>query len=99
MPAHHRVEEQEIGNGDKTGGESESAVPEPEVKGKEPVETDIHRDGNKTNDHREVAPVDRVKGRREHFHPRITGQSDRVKLEGGRRLARRGRGKAPVLVN
>ena len=72
---------------------------EPEMEGKEPVEPKVDRDGKKTNDHRQVSLVDRVESRREHFHPRVTGEPERVKTQRPGGLRRRIGGKAPMLIN
>ena len=72
---------------------------EPEMKSEKPVQSEVHRDRNQTNDHRQMPLIERIESRREHFHPRIAGQPDRIKTQSRRRLHRRLRGKSPVLIN
>ena len=99
MTAHHRVEEKEIRDRDEAGGKREPAMAQPEMKGEEPVQCEIYRDRNQTNEHRQMAFIERVKCGREHFHPRITGQPDRIETQGRGRLNRGRRGETSVLIN
>ena len=62
---------------------------EPEMKSEKPVKAEIHRNGKKTNDHRQMPFVDRVESRREHLHPRVASQPDRIKTQRRRCLHRR----------
>ena len=52
-----------------------------------------------TNDHWQVAFIERVKCRRKHFHPRVTGQPDRIETQSGGSLNRGRRGETPMLIN
>src|SRR4030095_15399434 len=99
MSAHQDVEEKEIRYRHEAGGECEPAVAEPEMKGEEPVECEVYPDRDQTNDHRQVAFIEGVECGCQHFHPRITGQPDRIETQGGGSLNRGRRGETSMVIH
>src|SRR5581483_4042566 len=63
IPAHERVEQNEIERRHETGGKSQAAVSPSEPESEKPVQKKVRPDGDKTDDHRDVALADGVKRR------------------------------------
>ena len=72
---------------------------EPDFEHEKPVQEEINRNRENADHHREVAFIERVKCRRQNFHRRISGQSDRIKLQGAGRLPRCFGSESAVLIN
>ena len=49
----------------------------PEMESKEPVQHEVYPI-EMTNEHRQMAFVERIKSRREHLYPGVTGQPDGI---------------------
>ena len=97
--AHHQIENEEVRDRHQARGKREPAMPELEVKGEEPVQAKIHRDGTEADQHRQIPLIERIEGGREDFDGGITDEPDRVKPERFRGVRGRVGGKPAVLIN
>src|ERR1700676_2221146 len=97
--AHHRIEKKKIRDRDHARGKGETAMSPVQIESEKPVEQKVYGNRGQRHEHRDIAPIERIKCRRENFVRGITGQTDRVKPKSQSGLVGRFRREATMLVD
>src|SRR6266478_1580059 len=70
-----------------------------QIESEKPVEQKVYRNRSQRHEHRDITPIDRVKGRCENFVGGISSQTDSIKAKSQSGLVGRFRREATMLVD